>query len=310
MTADANPPTSQPDSLRNQVLSIAVALAAAGGLAWWLTSPNTTTTSAVSSPAATPTAANLAGQTSATQDNDPFQLPPPDAPIQLPDLPTATAHRPKGAAAGAAHLPPHPSASIGTPQNGRLDNGIDLTTLPPLPALRILSATRRRGFTYATAELATLLRDTASAVASAFPGSRLSLGNVARAGGGDIAPSVSHNSGRDADLALFAIDRDGEVVEPAHYIRFDTTGAAVSPRSAVGRLRFDPDRTWMVVRSLLSHPAVVVQWIFIAAPLRNILLDHALRIGEPELLRARARRVLVQPTDSSPHADQIGRAHV
>ena len=50
---------------------------------------------------------------------------------------------------------------------------------------------------------------------------------------------------------------------------------------------------------------MVVQWVFVAAPLRNMLLDHALRIGEPELLRERARRVLVQPSDSSRHDDHF-----
>ncbi len=301
------PPTEpRPESLRSQTLTIAIALGGAAALAFWLTRPPTEEPTRSRTQPQTQSQTQLQVQVQTRSPAaDPFDLPPANSPIQLPDLPTATERRPTGAAAGAAHLPPHPSHSIGTPQNGRLEQGINLTQMPALPALRILSASRRRGFTFATAELATLLRDTASALAVAFPGSRLSVGNVAREGGGDIAPSVSHNSGRDADLALFAIDRDGNNVEPVHYVRFDATGAAVSPRAAVGRLRFDPARTWSVIRHLLSHPAVVVQWVFVAAPLRNILLDHALRIGEPELLRARASRVLVQPTDSSPHADHL-----
>jgi len=315
MTSAPDPDARPADSLRSQVVSIAIALVAAGGLAWWLTDspsrtqtqtqPQTQTQTQTQTRAQAQAQAQARARAQTPSVDEPFELPPPDAVIHLPDLPTATERGPRGALAGAAHLPPHPSLSVGTPQNGHLVDGVDLALMEPLPAQRVLTAPRRRGFTFATAELATLLRDTASALARAFPDTRLAVGNLARRGGGDIAPSVSHNSGRDVDLALFAIDRDGKPVESVHYVRFDATGAAVSPRSAVGRLRFDPARTWAVIRHLLSHPAVVVQWIFVAAPLRNILLDHALRIGEPEMLRARASRVLVQPTDSSPHADHL-----
>jgi len=59
------------------------------------------------------------------------------------------------------------------------------------------------------------------------------------------------------------------------------------------------------VRHWLSDPDVVVQWIFVSIPLRNQMLDYALRQGEPQGLRRRAAQVLVQPRDSSPHADHF-----
>ena len=281
-----------------------IALVVAGALALWLTRPQTGTGTGTATDTVTVTATATATDTgtgTATATDTGTVT----ATIHLPPSTTATASPLHPTAAGSAHLPPHPSHSIGTPQNGHLDRAVDLATQPPLAALRILPATQRRGFTHATAELVALLRDTARAVARAHPGSRLTVGNLAPPGGGDIPQSVSHNSGRDGDLAFFAIDREGNPVEAAHYVRFDATGSAAAPAEAVGRLRFDVARTWLTVRHLLSHPAVIVQWIFIAAPLRNMLLDHAVRLGEPELLRERARRVLVQPSDSSPHADHL-----
>ena len=300
------PPPTEPAaaSLLSQLISVVIALVIAAGLALWLTRQDTGSATDTAAPPGVP-AAHPPGRSAALRPVTDTAPASGLAAIHLPASATATEPPLPAARAGSAHLPPHPSQSIGTPQDGHLDNAVDLAAQPPLPTLRILPATRRRGFTHATAELITLLRDTAQALARAHPGSRLTVGNLASAGGGDIPQSVSHNSGRDGDLALFAIDRDGRSVELAHYVRFDGTGSAAAPEQALGRLRFDVARTWLVVRQLLSHPAVIVQWIFIAAPLRNMLLDHALRVGEPELLRERARRVLVQPSDSSPHADHL-----
>ena len=216
------------------------------------------------------------------------------------------------AAAGAAALrqrPAAPSQSVGTPQDGVLRSGVVLREAPD-GALRPLPHTHRRGWLFGTAELVALLQDAARAIRTtllaqgevALP---LRIGNLSREGGGDIAPSRSHNSGRDADVAFFHVDREGRPVDADHYVRYDAQGVAEWPPAVAGRLYFDASRNWLFVRYLLSDPSAVVQWIFLAAPLRNMLLDYALRVGEPESLRLRALRVLVQPTDSSPHADHF-----
>lgn len=199
-------------------------------------------------------------------------------------------------------IDPAAGQSVGTPQTGHLNGGDDLAA-KPWPGLRILLLTQRRGFTAGTSEIVALLRDVATAVATAHPGSELAIGNVSRPGGGDIAQSVSHNSGRDADIAFFATDAAGRPVKIRHMHHFNDKGVASG--GAGKPLHFDVGRNWAVVRHLLSHPAVVVQWLFVSAPLRNMMLDHALRIGEGELLRARARRVLVQPSDSASHDDHL-----
>ncbi|MBM4346366.1 MAG: penicillin-insensitive murein endopeptidase, partial [Deltaproteobacteria bacterium] len=194
------------------------------------------------------------------------------------------------------------SASIGTAQNGRLQDGV---SLQDGQHLRLVGHVRKNAIHYGTWELVQLLARGASDVARDHPGSMLRIGNLSRQQGGDIGPSVSHNSGRDADVLFYAVDRLGQDGEPAPFCRFDANGVSDWPAEDAGRYEFDTARNWLLVRSWLGNVDVVVQWIFVAAPLRNLLLDHALRIGEPATLRARAARVLAQPRDSSPHADHF-----
>jgi penicillin-insensitive murein DD-endopeptidase len=243
---------------------------------------------------------------------------------------TDGAERDNGAATNATWFEPtggtftamdSPSTSIGTPQEGRLAGGVRLP-VEREPGLQALANTSRRDLLWGTVELVRLLVDTSRALAaSAVHGDGphalgevaaetlgdavLHVGNLGAEGGGDIVYSHSHNSGRDADVCFFARDREGKAVALARMARFDDAGVAAWPAEVAGQLHFDTARNWQVVRHLLSHPAVVVQWIFISAPLRNMLLDHALRVGEPDVLRERARRVLVQPTDSRPHDDHF-----
>jgi len=194
------------------------------------------------------------------------------------------------------------SRSVGTAQNGWVEGAV---AVAESAHLRLQPATRQRGFFYGTAELTDLLQRSAAAVAQTHTGAVLRLGNLSRAGGGDIAPSVSHNSGRDADVLFYAFDRMGGGTEPVGFTHYDADGVADAPARDAGRYEFDTARNWTLVRQWLSDPQVLVQWIFVSVPLRNRLLDHALRVGEPESLRRRAQRVLVQPRDSSPHADHF-----
>ena len=190
--------------------------------------------------------------------------------------------------------------SMGTAQNGYLQGALAVTESP---ALRILPQTRARGFYWGTAELVQLLEKSAESVAVEYPRSALHVGNLSKESGGDIAPSHSHNSGRDADVLFFAFDRNGSDAAPTNFVHFDDNGLSDSPDP--GRWEFDTARNWALVRRWLTDPQVVVQWIFVSVPLRNQLLDYALREREPQSLRDRAIHVLVQPRDSSPHADHF-----
>src|SRR5256885_2299599 len=65
------------------------------------------------------------------------------------------------------------------------------------------------------------------------------------------------------------------------------------------------EHSWILVRALLSDPAVDVQYLFISEGLKQLLLDHAEAIKEPTELIERARLVLHQPVGALPHDDHL-----
>jgi hypothetical protein len=69
--------------------------------------------------------------------------------------------------------------------------------------------------------------------------------------------------------------------------------------------RFDTARNWALVEALLRNPEVEIQWIFVVDHLKKRMLAHAREAGADKDLISRARTVLMQPRDSSPHADHF-----
>jgi hypothetical protein len=147
-----------------------------------------------------------------------------------------------------------------------------------------------------------LLVETAERVASQHPGTVVQLGNVGRRYGGDIPYSVSHNSGRDADLAFLATDPKGRPALLPDLLRFDEHGRSVAFN---GYYRFDVARNWSLVRSLVLSSKAQLQYIFISDPLRAMLLEHARKSGENPGIVRRAATLLRQPGPSIPHNDHF-----
>ncbi len=148
-----------------------------------------------------------------------------------------------------------------------------------------------------------LLSDAARRVArDAGDNSVLWLGNIGADGGGDIPWSVSHNAGRDADLAFYTTTPSGDPVEPPDLLHYDDRGRS---REYGGYYRFDPARNWLLVKALLQSPNAQIQYLFISNGLRRIVLQEAQRRGEPEELVARASAVLRQPGGALPHDDHL-----
>lgn len=173
----------------------------------------------------------------------------------------------------------------------------------------VTEVSRGRGVHFAVAEVGRLLADVARVV---FDGhdeggghAPLRVANASLADGGDIRWSVSHNSGRDVDLVFFAVDGFGRPAHGEHLVRFGADGVATGPEDVAGRLYFDTPRNWALVEALLGHPLVTVQWLFVSAPLEQMMLDHALRVGASATVRERARRVMVQPRDAGAHDDHL-----
>ena len=82
---------------------------------------------------------------------------------------------------------------------------------------RVLGVTRARGHLFATDELIEGLLRAARIVSQRKGGAKLVIGNLSRRKGGDISSSVSHNSGRDADVAFFTVRPDGTPTTPSRY---------------------------------------------------------------------------------------------
>lgn len=189
--------------------------------------------------------------------------------------------------------------SVGTPQGGELLDGFSV----PLTGEyhRFYGPVRSRGTNFATVELAALLIRAARVVESYVPGPPLVIGDVSAEGGGDLGRHMSHNSGRDVDVLFYVRDADGKPAPPKGFTHFDGDGQCTSRRC--GELRFDDQRNWWFVRTLLASEDVPVQYVFVSNPLKARLLAYAeARKEDPEILR-RARRVLQEPKGSSPHAD-------
>lgn len=189
--------------------------------------------------------------------------------------------------------------SVGTVTDGHLVHGVPL----PAPAqhLAVLPRQRRRNLRYGTAALVSALQRAAAAVARRYPGTVTYLGNVSAPGGGDIPWSVSHNSGRDADLAYFCTDPAGAPVEPPRLLPFDSLGWSFDDR---GAYRLDVGRTWALLRALLEDEHVQVQFFFVYRPLQRLILEHAQRSGAPPEIVAAARERFLEPGGSA-HNDHI-----
>jgi len=193
-----------------------------------------------------------------------------------------------------------PSRSLGTVTNGFLEAGVEMATDSTL--WHFIPAAVARHTNYGTRTLVSMLSKAASDVQKKHDGPKLLIGNLSFKDGGDLPWSVSHNSGRDADVAFYSTYEDGTSVEHNHFIRFNRRAKS----SLAGqKVLFDAKRNWTFVRSLLTSDKGQVQWLFLSSPLRRRLLKQAEEEGESAELIARATKVLKQPSDSSPHRDHF-----
>lgn len=167
------------------------------------------------------------------------------------------------------------------------------------PTWRFMSVVEGRKTNFGTVPLIALLIRASAAVAEEFPGSVLLVGNMGLASGGKIVQSKSHQSGRDVDVAFYALDKKGHPIDVGTFVRFDGQG------KAAGGIRLDVARTWAFVRSMVGSNSPAVQWMFASRGVSTLLLDHARAIKEPDWIVARAQQVLHQPSDSNPHNDHF-----
>lgn len=194
------------------------------------------------------------------------------------------------------------SRSIGTTSTGYLVNSIAVPA--PHPHMASLPVQHERRLRFTSRSMLELIETAAEHVDREFPGSTVHLGNLGRPGGGDIPYSVSHNSGRDADIAFFALDSSGEPFVWKDLIPFEEDGTWTHPETGEA-IRFDVDRNWSFVEGLLGQKEHRLQYIFVSRGLRDSLLDHARAIGAERDIVAAATHILLQPGGALPHNDHF-----
>lgn len=194
------------------------------------------------------------------------------------------------------------SRSVGTVTEGYL---IDATQIPTdNPRLKFLEVQAQRRLFFTSTEMRTLVEKASDYVEEVLPGTPIYLGNFGALGGGDIPYSVSHNSGRDADIAFHTLAPSGNVWVPKSFIEFAENGTWTDPTTQ-GVYRFDVPRNWAVIEGLLAHHKGQLQAIFVSNGLRRLLLDHAARMGVRASVRQEASMLLAQPSGSLPHNDHF-----
>jgi penicillin-insensitive murein endopeptidase len=156
-------------------------------------------------------------------------------------------------------------------------------------------------YSYGHPALVLMLYRTAKQIARQSAGSVLLVGDLSRESGGPLAGHRSHQSGRDADVGFFVIDRAGKPINSRRLMRFDRNGLA---RDGSG-LRFDDYRNWLLVQLWLKDDRANLEHVFVATHLRARLLEFAR--ARPAFRRhaLAASGFLRQPTNGLPHDDHF-----
>lgn len=188
-------------------------------------------------------------------------------------------------------------ASAGRANSGAVHGAAEMPLVGP--TWRFMSVVEGRKTNFGTVPLITLLIRASAAVAEEFPGSVLLVGNMGLASGGKIVQSKSHQSGRDVDVAFYALDKKGRPIDVGTFVHFNSQG------KAAGGIRLDVARTWAFVKAMVSSNSPAVQWMFASKGVVTLLLEHAKAIKEPDWVVDRAQQVLHQPSDSNPHDDHF-----
>jgi len=189
------------------------------------------------------------------------------------------------------------SVSVGDTSFGYL---IGARRVTESDALAILPRQRGRDLGYGTGQITLLLEDAARKL-QIRTRTRFWIGNIGRRGGGDIPYSVSHNSGRDADVALAYTDPKGVPVDPPDLVQVDAAGVS---RDKEHKYRFDVARTWHIIKALIESDKAQLEFLFLARPLTEKVLRHARENKDPVELIERASLLLHQPA-GAPHDDHV-----
>jgi penicillin-insensitive murein endopeptidase len=156
-------------------------------------------------------------------------------------------------------------------------------------------------FSYGHPGLVLMLHRTAKQISRQSPGSVLLVGDLSSEFGGPLYGHKSHQSGRDADVGFFVLDREGNPQNARSLMRFDKEGRA---RDGSG-FRFDDYRNWLLVQLWLKDSRANLEHVFVASHLRTRLLDFARKRPLFRPYVEAAARFLRQPSNGLPHDDHF-----
>ena len=188
------------------------------------------------------------------------------------------------------------SRSVGAADRGRLESPASLTEGPGL------SLRAGPGGLFGTAELVGLIARSAARVAEEEPGPRLLVGHLSTRSGGHFSPHQSHQSGRDVDLGYYVTDEDGTPIEPA---TFAELGSFACGRTQDGAVCIDGHRTFMLIAAMVRDPIARVQWILMAAEIREHVLAAGRRTQVDEATLDLVRTVTEPRQGSEAHRDHM-----
>ena len=157
---------------------------------------------------------------------------------------------------------------------------------------------------YAIPRFVASIERAAAKVAKERPGGTLAVGDLSQRSGGQLLPHISHRTGRDADLLLYLTTLEGAPVESPGFIHVGTDGLAWDDKGN-RFLRFDVERQWLLVKTLVEDPEARIQWIFSSRNVRAMLLEWARARGESADTIVRAMEVMLQPQPGGPHDDHV-----
>ncbi len=196
-------------------------------------------------------------------------------------------------------LTPLVAGSVGMPHRGVLTEGAELAKSGDGFALL-----RDNDRGYGLPRFVHAIERAAAIVAAVRPGGTLVIGDLSAQNGGSIMPHFSHRNGRDADLVFFAMTLEGVPIPSPGFLHYGADGLAWD-ETEHRYLRFDVEREWILVKSLLEDDQARVQWMFISRTAEAMLLEWASARGEPAETIAHAHDVMAQPQPGGEHDDHI-----
>lgn len=187
------------------------------------------------------------------------------------------------------------SRSIGRANGGRLVNPAEVHETEHL----VLMST---GHQFGTEELVGLITRSAARLREQHDGPRLLVGALSRARGGRLPPHSSHQSGRDADLGLFLTDDDNAPTEPSRFVQLGESSGCGRDRGRAFCL--DAERTFRFLVAMLEDD-VEVQWVLIAADLRELVLAAGRRSGASDALLTQVATITELRGGSASHRSHL-----